>query len=190
MKKRTIAAIVEWVFVLLLFWLFVQEGIYKSGSRTPEEAHRLSEKSFHYGPSKIVRKVNVPFDQHQVVFLGTYKDWFSADSVLEKRGGWVPGGGVAGVKIDRTRPFSYSWSGDSTHDSLMMFKFYGFVTDDRIAAVELLMKDKERVTSMREVLTNDRMFLFMWEAKDGSREWQAVRGLDKAGKVIDEQKLS
>jgi hypothetical protein len=192
MKKHTIAAIVEWVLVVLLFWLFIQEDIYPIGSRTPEKAHRLSERGFHYGPSNIVRKVNVPFDKHQVVFLGTYKDWFSADSVLQKRGGWVPGDGVGGVKIDRSKPFSYSWSGNSTHDSLMMYKFYGYVTDDRIATVELLMTDKEtdNLTSMREEMANDHMFLFIREEKNGNLKWQAVRGLDKAGNILYEQKLS
>jgi hypothetical protein len=164
MKKHTIVAIAEWIFVLLLLGLFIQEDIFTTGSRTPEQAHRLSENSFHFGPSNIVRKVSVPFDKHQVVFLGTYKDWFSADSVLQKRGGWVPGDGVGGVNIDRNRPFSYSWSGSSTHDSLMMYKFYGYVTDDRIATIELLMTDKEtgNLTPMREEITNDHMFLFIW----------------------------
>jgi len=189
MKKKTILAIGEWAAVALLIWLCFYENLFPIGGSSPEEIHRLSESSFHYGPSVIVRKVEVPFDKDHVIFLGTYKDWFSADSVIRRREGWIPGGGVAGVKIDRDKPFSYSWEGNSTRDSQMMYKFYGYVSDDRIAAMELLMTDKEtgKPAPMREEITNDRMFLFLWKTKDGSRDWQAIRGLDKDNKVIYEQ---
>jgi hypothetical protein len=188
-KRKTLFAIVEWLVVILLVWLVFRENIYPAGSSTPEEAHRLSESSYHYGPSVIVRKVVVPFDQHQVVFLGTYKDWFSADSVLQKRGGWVPGGGVGGVKIERDKSLSYSWEGTG-HKNLIMYKFFGYVSDDRIAAVELLLTDKDtgKPMPLREKIAEDRLFLFLWEGKDG--EMQAVRGLDSQGNVVYEQKLA
>ncbi|TVY04417.1 hypothetical protein [Cohnella terricola] len=189
MKKKTLFAIGEWIAVALLIWLCFHENLIPIGGSTPEETHRLSESSFHYGPSEIVRKVEVPFDKDQVIFLGTYKDWFSADSVYRKRGGWFPGGGVAGVEIDRDKAFSYSWEGNSAGDSQIMYKFYGYVSDDRIATMELLMTEKDtgKPVQMREEITNDRMFLFLWKIKDGSRDWQAIRGLDKDNKVIYEQ---
>ncbi|MBB6730578.1 hypothetical protein [Cohnella zeiphila] len=191
MNKRTLFAIAEWAAVLLLIWLFYRSDIiFPHGSSTPEQAHRLSESSYHYGPSKVVRKVAAPFDPDRVVFLGTYKIWFSADTVVRKRGGWWPNGGVAGVEIDRDKPFSYSWEGSATQDSLMAYKFYGYVTDDRISAVELLLTDRNtgKSTPMREEIGADRMFLFLWEANDDSR-MQAVRGLDKEGSVVYEQEL-
>ncbi|MFC4810471.1 DUF5044 domain-containing protein [Paenibacillus sp. GCM10023250] len=192
MSRRAIIAAAEWAAVLLLAWLFVQTLPAAAGSRTPEEAHRLSEKSFHYGPTVVARKVVAPFDKDQVVFLGTYKDWFSADTVKRQTGGWVPGDGVGGVEIDRSKPFTYSWSGSGTHDNLMTFKFYGYVSDARIAAIELVMTDRKSgsMVSMHEPIGEDRMFLFLWEADNGSNaEWQSVRGLDASGKLVYEAKL-
>ncbi|MFD2329369.1 hypothetical protein ACFSR7_08965 [Cohnella sp. GCM10020058] len=192
MNRKLIFAGFEWIAIVLLLWLVWREGIFTPGSLTPEKAHRLSESGFHYGPSTVVRKVTVPFDKHQVIFLGTYKDWFSADSVVKKRGGWVAGGGVGGIKIDRDKALSYGWEGTSLSRSLMTYKFYGYVSDDRIATVELLMTDKETGKSapMREAITDDRMFLFLWESKQDSYAWQTIRGLDKEGSVLYEQKLS
>ncbi|PWW04748.1 hypothetical protein DFQ01_10629 [Paenibacillus cellulosilyticus] len=193
MNKRWLIITVEWVAVFLLLFLIYRENIFTPGSRTPEQAHRLSESGFHYGPSTIVRKVTVPFDKNQVIFLGTYKEWFSADSVQKRRGGWVAGGGVAGIKIERDKGLSYSWEGSSMSnvDQRTFYKFYGYVSDERILTVELLMTDKEtgQPAPMRESITADHMFLFLWEAEYGSSEWQSLRGLDKDGNVIYEQKF-
>ncbi|MDG0791273.1 hypothetical protein OMP38_10615 [Cohnella ginsengisoli] len=192
MNRKFVFAGFEWLAILLLLWLVWREDLFMPGSFTPEQAHRLSESGFHYGPSTIVRKVTVPFDQHQVIFLGTYNDWFSADTVVKKKGGWMAGGGVGGIKIDRDKALSYSWEGSSLSRSLMTYKFYGYVSDDRITTVELLMTDKEtgKLAPMREAVTEDRMFLFLWESKQGSATWQAIRGLDKEGGVLYEQSLS
>jgi len=192
MKRKTLVSAVEWLFVLLLLWLAYRANVNPVGSPTPEQAHRLSESGYHYGPSDIARKVIVPFDNNHVVFLGTYKNWFSADSVHKERGGWVPGSGVAGVPIDRDQPVSYSWEGNSNGDSVMTYKFYGYVSGERIAAVTLSMKEKDsgRTTTMREEIGSDRMFLFLWEAKDGSREWQSLRGLGPGGEVIYEHNFN
>lgn len=193
MNKKFIFASIEWLVVVLLLFLVYRDNIFTPGSSTPEQAHHLSESSYHYGPSTIVRKVNNPFDKNQVIFLGTYKDWFSADSVIKRRGGWVAGGGVAGVKIERDKGLSYSWQGNSTSrtDHQMLYKFYGYVSDERIVTVELLMTDKDtgQPTPMSENITDEHMFLFLWEAVDSSREWQSLRGLDKDGNVIYEQKF-
>lgn len=177
--------------VLLLLWLVFRDNIATPGSSTPEQAHRLSESGYHYGPSEVVRKVTVPFDKHRVIFLGTYKDWFSADTVVKKKGGWVAGGGVAGVEIDRSKALSYSWEANSVSDKRMMYKFFGYVSDGRISAVELLMTAKEtgKRAPMREAIGDDRMFLFVWEAKSVSREWEALRGLDEDGRVLYEEKF-
>ncbi|SFB03572.1 hypothetical protein SAMN05216312_103106 [Cohnella sp. OV330] len=192
MNRKLIFAGFEWIAILLLVWLVLREEIFTPGSSTPEQAHRLSESGFHYGPSKIVRKVMVPYDKHRVIFLGTYKDWFSADTIVKKKGGWVAGGGVAGIKIDRDKALSYSWEGNSVSPSLMIYKFFGYVSDDRVATVELLMTDKEtgKLVPMREGIMDDRMFLFLWESKQGSSTWQAIRGLDKEGNVLYEQNLN
>lgn len=193
MTKHRIIAAVEWIFVVVLLWLFFNTGINPIGSRTPEKAHQLSEQGFHYGPSNVVRKVTVPFDKDQVIFLGTYKDWFSADTVQKKRGGWFPGGGVAGNKIDRSKGFSYSWEGvNSRSSSFMTYKIFGYVTDDKITRIELTMKekDKDNLTTIAQDIKSDRMFLFIFKGDFKGNPMRSLRGLDQAGKVRYEEQLN
>lgn len=191
MKKKLLYPSIEWIAILLLLFLMYRENFPNMGALSPEQAHRQSESSMHYGPSTIVRKVTVPFDKDQVIFLATYKEWFSADSVNKKWNGWFAGGGVAGVPIERDKGLTFSWEGTSTGkrtEGLMMYKLYGYVSDASITEVELLMKDEEtsKPVSMREKLTDDHMFLFLGESKNSRIGWQTLRGFDKDGKVVYE----
>ncbi|GMK37371.1 hypothetical protein PCCS19_04240 [Paenibacillus sp. CCS19] len=181
----------EWIAILMLLFLLYRENVFMTGAYSSEQAHQQSESSYHYGPSTIARKVTVPFDKDQVIFLGIYKEWFSADSVKKQRGGWFAGGGVAGVPIERDKGLTFSWEGTSTgkrSEGLMMYKFYGYVSDETITAVELLMKDAEtgNPETMRETITDDRMFLFLWQTKNARNDWQTLRGYDKEGNVVYE----
>lgn len=193
MSRSKLIVLAEWALVLVLVLLFVHERLYTTGgSLTPEKAHLISEASRHYGPSTIARKADVPFAKHEVVFLGAYKDWFSADVVTRSYGTWGPGTGSGPMKIDRSKPMTYSWSGNSTGQGNMGYLYCGYAADAAITDVELLMKEKEtgEPIVMREKLTDDRMFLFMWETKNGSRQMQAIRGLDAAGNVRYDEKLN
>ncbi|MFC5472267.1 hypothetical protein ACFPPD_26640 [Cohnella suwonensis] len=194
MNKKTVFAIVEWALIALLVWLVFREQAFPVliGSSSPEKAFRQSESTYHYGPSTILRKVEVPGDDRQVIFLSKYKDWFSAHSVIKGRIGWRPGGGVAGVKIKPDKPLTYSWEGHGIKDGRMLLKFYGYVPDDRISTVELLKTDVEtgKAAPLMEKLNADRMFLFRWEEESSRWEWSAIRGLDSNGQVVYEQKLN
>ncbi|MFC5405906.1 hypothetical protein [Cohnella soli] len=193
MRRKTIWTVAEWLLVAVLLLLLVQERMLPIGSLSAEEAFRDSEKSFHYGPSEIIRKINEPDTRNQVVFLSRYKDWFSAPSVVKRATGWGPGNGsVGGMKIDPNKPLSYSWEGNSGGSSMMRYKFFGYVPDDRISTVELLKTDSVtgKKAPLRESLLHDRMFIFLWQDKNGHREWEAIRGLDSNGQVIFEEKLN
>jgi hypothetical protein len=192
LKKHTIIAMIEWIVVIFLIWLFIHADFLPTGSRTPEKAHQLSEQGFHYGPSNVVRKVTVPFDKDQVIFLGTYKDWYSADTVQKKRGGWFPGGGVAGNKIDRSKGFSYSWEGvNSRSSSFMTYKIFGYVNDDEITRIELNMKEKDtdNLTTIAQDIKSDRMFLFIFKGDYAGNPMKSLRGMDQAGKIRYEEQL-
>jgi hypothetical protein len=91
--------------------------------------------------------------------------------------------------------YAYGWQFQNAEpsDAALIIEnwFYGYVSDERIATVELLIMDKEtgQPTPMSEQITDDHMFLFLWEAKDSDRDWQSLHGLDKNGRIIYEQKL-
>ncbi|RKP58018.1 hypothetical protein D7Z26_00455 [Cohnella endophytica] len=107
MKRKTLITLCEWVAAVALLFLLFKLEVYPLGTfRSADATHALSERSLHYGPSKVAKKVTVPFDSHQIVYLGTYKDWFSADLVVKRGFGWELGSGESGIKIDRSKPLT------------------------------------------------------------------------------------
>jgi hypothetical protein len=195
MRKKAIITSAEWIVAVLFVFLYFRGGDPLDGSPDARKAHELSESSFHYGPSKIVREV--PFDSNTVVFLGTYKKWFSADTSLKKGSRWFPGGGVGGMEIDNSKPLTYSWEVSQIDKKLRLAKWYGYVSDPQIKTVVLnidVKKDAHTVPGNEKVLTQtikeDRMFLFLWNEGDQQSVWKSIQGLDQAGKLIYEQKLN
>ncbi|GGH21788.1 hypothetical protein [Paenibacillus segetis] len=195
MSKKTIIVIVEWCIAIVLVFLFFRLDDAYFGSLTPMKAHELSERSYHYGPSKIVREVH--FDDNTTVYLGVYKDWFSADTVIKQGLGWYPGGGVAGMKIDSSKSLTYNWGITSRDKKLSLAQFYGYVTDPEITSVVLNTltlngddSDVRTPASMSQDINDDQMFLFIWNDKDLNSNWVSIQGLDREGKVRYEQKLN
>lgn len=193
MRISRLGGMLEWSAVLILFIILLWVSGWDRTSLTAQDAHELSERSYHYGPSKVVRKIQV--DQDTVVFLGTYKQWFSADTVTRSHFKWRPGGGVAGVPKNPDKPLAYSWEVSSSGSGGTLAKFYGYVNDPKIVTVELdyVMGDRGRNTatsgSERQSIPDDRMFLFVWKTEGRDFSWQSIKGLDREGKVRYEHKL-
>jgi len=160
MRRMTVMIVVEWCVAILFIFLFFSGGNSYVGSVSAKQAHELSERSYHYGPSKVVREV--PFGDDITIYLGKYKNWFSADTVIRRTLGWYPGGGVNGVEIDHSKPLTYSYSISQHDKKLSLAQFYGYVTDSEITTVVLNTEIKEIEKSlMSQVIKEDRMFLFL-----------------------------
>ncbi|MEK4511047.1 DUF5044 domain-containing protein [Paenibacillus anaericanus] len=195
MSKKTVILIVEWCIAILFVFLFFRGYNPYMGSLTPTKAHELSERSYHYGPSKIVKVV--PFGGNTTVYLGVYKEWFSSDTVIKRGLGWHPGGGVGGVWIDSSKPLTYSWSVSERDKKLTLAQFYGYVSDPEITTVVLYTetdsvdnKEARTLSTMSQEINEDRMFLFIWNDKDLNSHWKSIQGLDQEGKVVYEEKFN
>ncbi|QYR22462.1 hypothetical protein KZ483_05660 [Paenibacillus sp. sptzw28] len=195
MRKKTIITAAEWIVAVLLVFLYFRDGDPLDGSTDARKAHELSESSFHYGPSKIVREVS--FDSNTVIFLGTYKKWFSAGTSIKRGTRWFPGGGVGGMEIDNSKPLTYSWEVSQIDKELRLAKWYGYVSDPQIKTVVLYMEVKKEFRNpagkeevLRQTIKEDRMFLFVWNEGDQQYIWKSIQGLDQEGKLVYEQKLN
>ncbi|WP_239616760.1 hypothetical protein [Cohnella mopanensis] len=200
MKRKTIVMTLEWALAVLLVFLFFSDGPFTIGSGSAAEAHERSERSYHYGPSQTIKEIQYRNDI--VIFLSTYKNWFSADTSVKKGWRWFPGGGVGGVEIDKSKAVSYSWEISRYKKERWIAKFYGYVSDPRITSVVLNMDvinegkqtdskdDTQKMTVLKQSITEDRMFLFLWNEAEIRYTWKSLQGLDSEGNVLYEQTLN
>lgn len=159
------------VILLILFAITFSRGIYL----TPMAAHKASERSIHYGPSKVV---HIEDFEGGKLFLGKYDKWFSCNTINRTMLlFWRFGNQVTGGEIDITKPLNFSYS--SSHDT---FKFYGIINDKNIDKVEVHLKDGS-IYSQREFY--DDMFLFTWDWGDEFR-FSGIKAYDALGNVIYE----
>ncbi|GFP76562.1 hypothetical protein [Clostridium fungisolvens] len=183
-NKISISVIIEWSIATVLLFICYKYSFLSYGSFSPLKAHELSERTYHYGPSKIIKEIDLG---KQKIYLGRYKDWFSADTVRKELIKWYPGDGVGGYPIDSSKQVSYSWSGSSTKNNEMFMKVYGYVSDTKITTI--LIEGEDKISEPKYQLDESRMFLFNWNKDSNSRNTKYLVGLDKDGKVIYKEEL-
>lgn len=183
-NKISISVIIEWSIATVLLFICYKYSFLSYGSFSPLKAHELSERTYHYGPSKIIKEIDLG---KQKVYLGRYKDWFSADTVKKELIKWYPGDGVGGTLIDSSKQVSYSWSGSGTNNNEMVMKVYGYVSDSKIVAMQIEGEDK--ISSTKYQLDESRMFIFYWNEDNKQNKTKYLVGLDKNGKVIYKEEL-
>lgn len=88
MRRKTWTVALEWGLAIVLIVLFFWKGLDMLGSSTATKAHERSERSYHYGPSQIVREI--PFKDDIVIYLGTYKNGSPRIRRLRKAGDGFP----------------------------------------------------------------------------------------------------
>ncbi|RSK27545.1 DUF5044 domain-containing protein [Bacillus sp. HMF5848] len=189
MSKKRLS--IEWVIAIVLLFFAVKESPYFNYYHlSPLAAHEQSERTYHYGPSNIVESIDVGDVR---LYMGTYKEWFSVNSV-EKHAGvfWRPGSHVGGTEIDKNQAISYSWSGSTINDDLMLMKIYGVVTNPNIVEVQLDVMEGSGnpVQTLSYPLKDHRMFLFYWNELENPYKWLFLRGVDKTGNTVYEHELS
>lgn len=177
-------AIVEWIAAILLVVISYKFSFLSYGSFFPLKAHEQSERTYHYGPSKIIKTID--FDG-QKIYLCRYKDWFSADTIKKEIIKWYPGDGVGGTPIDNSNQVSFNWSGIKNKQNKMDWKFYGYASDAEITTVQLLLENETAPLSYD--LDESRMFIFYWVEANRDHKINYLRGLNKDGKIIYEKKF-
>ncbi len=163
--------------ILVLFFVFLRStGLYL----TPLGAHKASEKTIHYGPSKIVHIEDFPEGKY---ILGKYDKWISANTINKSLVFfWRIGNQAIGIENDLTKAIniSYGMSGGN-------YRYYGIVNDEKIKKVEILL-DNEQVLTETEFY--DDMFIFARSSPNDKFPYVAsVKGYDIDDNLIFQEEF-
>lgn len=178
------STIVEWSIAVVLVVICLNYSFFSYGSFSPIKAHEQSERTSHYGPSKIIKTIDLYGGK---IYLCRYKDWFSANSVKKGIIKWYPADQGDGTAIDYSKQVSYKGYG-SRIKNLMIMKIYGYVSDPKITT--MLFEDENKTNTQRYVLDETKMFIFYWNEDSQRNKIKYLKGLDSDGKVIYEEKLT
>lgn len=163
------------ILVLLLILFVLRSGFYL----TPLSSHEHSERSIHYGPSKVVHIAD--FDKGKYI-LGKYDRWVSCNTVQRKLFFfWTIGDQPTGFENDKTKPFDFTWG--TSEDT---FKLYGIINDDRIKRIEVTLN---KGTIITQTDFYDDLFLFTWKLDQGNHPdsyFKDIKGYDANNKVVFE----
>lgn len=166
-KKKVVRNI---VILTIIFSITFTKGLYLS----PIAAHKSSERSIHYGPSKIVHVED--FDGGKYI-LGKYDKWISCNTINRFMFlFWTFGNQATGIDVDETKPLNSTWGYDDKRG-----KLYGIINDEDIVKIELLLNDGS--TLVQTEFYDDDMFLFTWE---GEFRLDSLRAYDSGGSLIFE----
>ncbi|WP_163539565.1 hypothetical protein [Gracilibacillus sp. YIM 98692] len=197
MNREKIKVIIEWTIAFLLIFIVIKDSPYFSYYElSPEAAFERSERTYHYGPSEVLEKVDLDDVQ---IFLSKYKNWFSA-TLVNKHAGifWGPGSGVGGMEIKDDQDITHSLGGTTINEDYMLKRYYGIVTNPEINKVELDVAEgygwdeqvpAEDIVTLAYQLKDHRMFLFHWNEAEDNYLSIALRGLNSDGEVIYEEDL-
>lgn len=176
--------IIEWIIAIVLVVVCLNNSLFSYGSFSPIKAHEQSERTYHYGPSEIVKTIDL---DKRKIYLCKYKDWFSANTVKKGVIKWYPGNQVGGVPIDYSKQVSHTWIWEGIDENVMFKKVYGYVSDSEISTIIFEGENKENTLTYE--LDESRMFIFYWNEEHNENKMKYLRGLDITGKVIYEEKI-
>ncbi|KMK75855.1 hypothetical protein [Alkalihalobacillus pseudalcaliphilus] len=145
---------------------------------SPENTLRYSEKSMHYGPSDIIdeRKVN-----SSIIYLSTYKDWFSASHVERKWGIFWQHRNGGGIKKNSEEAITHIF-GSSFKGEPAISYMGGYVSDPEIDVIEVEL-DHE---TLQEPVNDQQLFLVVWKGGRSYEVLRSYRGLNEEGDVLYE----
>jgi len=172
-RKRLIVR--NTVIILILFILFLNRtGLYL----TPMSAHEHSERSIHYGPSKVVHVEDFEKGKH---ILGKYDKWISCNTVdKEFLFFWGFGNQVIGIENDKSKSIDFTWGASNEY-----YKCYGIRNDVNVNKVEVTL-DNGAVYSTT-VFYED-LFLITWiSSEDDEFYISNIKGYDLDNNIIFEE---
>ncbi len=158
------------IIILLGYFILLQMGLHF----TAISAYRDGERTFHFGPSKIVHMKDV---DNKKYILGTYKNYFSRNIVKHFFVFWYPFDVGVHIGVDKKKAFNYSGSLSDQQSDV-----FGMINDERITKIQVVFTSGG---VLNQTKFYDRMFLFVWKSND---QLAYVRGYDKQGNLIYEEK--
>ncbi len=149
------------VLIVILFFLFLNRtGLYL----TPLSAHKNSERSAHYGPSKVVYIEDFEKGKH---ILGKYDKWVSCNTVNKHLlFFWSFGNQVHGFESDLTKAIDYSFGGNNEY-----YKFYGIRNNKDVNRIEIILNNGQNI----EITDfHDDLFLITWDVTSDEEDDDGV----------------
>lgn len=165
------------VIILILFFLFLNRtGLYL----TPLSAHEHSERSSHYGPSKIVYVEDFEKGKY---FLGKYDKWVSCNTVNKVfLFFWSFGNQSTGFENDTSKVIDYSWG--STDD---YHRCNGIKNDENVAKVEITLENGETYSTSEFY---EDLFLITWVgSEDQGVYFRNIKAYDINNNIIYEEEF-
>lgn len=165
------------ILMIVLGAVFIlRSGLYLS----PLSAHENSERSIHYGPSKVVHMED--FDKGKYI-LGKYDRWVSCNTVKKELFFlWGFGNNPTGFENDPAKAIDYTMDGSFDEDHYD-FKLYGIANDPRIKKVEIILRDG-RILTQTEFYED--LFLFTWQTDEDAPNGglKEVRGYGEGDSIL------
>ncbi len=165
------------VIILILFFLILNRtGLYL----TPLSAHENSERSAHYGPSKIVHEQDFGKGRY---YLCTYDKWVSCNTIKkELLFFWRFGNQVTGFENDVSKPIDYSWGATDKYHN-----FYGIRNDENVAKVEITLENG-KIYSTSDFYED--LLLISWAESDNqSFYFRNIKAYDINNNIIYEEEF-
>lgn len=184
--NKKCSAVIEWVLAIFLLGVCFKYLFLSCGSFSPIKAYEQSERTFHYGPSEIIKTIDFKGGK---IYLCKYKQWFSVNTVKKEMIKWYPGDQVAGREIDYSKKVTYSWSNSRIKDDVRIMNMYGYVNDPNIVTMLLEVEGENNRDTLKYNLDENKMFIFYWNEKEEKYKMNFLKGIDKKGKVIYEEEL-
>lgn len=165
------------ILVVLLFLFLMRSGLYLS----PLSAHEHSERSIHYGPSKVVHIEDFHGGKY---ILGKYDKWVSCNTVNRVLFLlWRFGDQPIGFENHKTKAVEYTWDGDGKY-----YKLYGIINNDKVKRIQIILENGKTFSQTK--FYND-LFLFTWTL-NGEKNWyfKNIKGYDSHGNIIFEDGIN
>lgn len=178
------SAVIEWIIAIFLVYICVNYSIFSYGNLSPLKEHEKAEKSLYYGPSKIIKTIDLG---NEKFYLCRYKDWFSMDSVKKGMFFWHTSDIAMGVPIDYSKQVSYTHSGSGINDNEIRYEFFGYVNDPKLTTISLTEKDGKNIANYN--LDENRMFFITCNDNSKDSKIANLKGTDKEGKIIYEERV-
>ncbi|EGT0697021.1 TPA: hypothetical protein ACY4SF_001931 [Clostridium perfringens] len=177
------SAIIEWFLAIIL--ILICSKIIFPGSFTPLKAHEQSEKSVYYGPSNIIKTIDLGKEK---IYLCKYKDWFSIDIIRKGLIKWHPVNYPAGYPIDYSKQVTFNtYTSKPIKNSEPIAKIYGYVNDPQIKNI-VLEDNNNKIISNYE-LDENKMFILTSHTNNEKNKANYIKGLDTNGNIIYEEEL-
>jgi hypothetical protein len=162
------------VIIIILFFIFVNNfGFYL----TPLTAHEQSERSIHYGPSKVV---HIEEYEDETYILGKYDKWVSCNTIKKQLFFfWSFGNQVTGFENDKSKDIDYSWNVSNKY-----IRLYGIRNNDNIEKVEFTLVNSDVFTAT--TFYDDLFLIIVKTPKNNMTYIKNIKGYDKDNHVIYE----